>query len=187
MKQDNAKWQISTTNRCHKKYTCRFLWSATSVSYDVVLPRLPPESTLRVRCSYCRRSTVHAVAAMYLQSTLNGIPTCSSLSGTTSYETYTAGQEESGYVSFDFRKTPPHSWKWIKLDDQPYNKPYVKLIHRFVSESPKMFIFRLIYPENNLYININPLKMDMPILTYFSLLINWPWPLKCILWSFPLR
>ena len=34
---------------------------------------------------------------------------------------------------------------------------------------------------------ISPLKRDMPILTCtFSLLIDWPWPLKCILWRFTL-
>ena len=51
------------------------------------------EGALRVR-----RSTVHALAAAYPQSTLNGTPTCSILNGTVSYETYVAGQEESGCV-----------------------------------------------------------------------------------------
>ena len=41
---------------------------------------------------------MRAVAVAYPQSTLNDAPTCSSLSGTASYETYVAGQEESGYV-----------------------------------------------------------------------------------------
>ena len=40
--------------------------------------------------------TVHAMAAAYPQSTLNSTPTGSSLSGTSSYETYVAFQEESG-------------------------------------------------------------------------------------------
>ena len=51
-----------------------------------------------VPCSYCDSSTVHEVLAAYPQSTLIGTPTCSSLSGTTSYETYIAHQEESGCV-----------------------------------------------------------------------------------------
>ena len=33
------------------------------------------DGTLRVRSSYCDRSTVHAVATAYLQSKLNGTPT----------------------------------------------------------------------------------------------------------------
>ena len=37
---------------------------------------------------------MHAVAAAYPQSTLNGTPTDSSLNGTASYETHLAGQEE---------------------------------------------------------------------------------------------
>ena len=40
--------------------------------------------------------TEHVVAAVYPQTTLNGTPTCSSLSGTASYETYVVGQKESG-------------------------------------------------------------------------------------------
>ena len=40
---------------------------------------------------------MHAVAAAYLLSTPNG-STCGSLSGTALYETYAAGQEESGCV-----------------------------------------------------------------------------------------
>ena len=43
-------------------------------------------------------STVQAVAAAYPQSTLNGTLSLSSFSGTVSYETYLAGQEESGCV-----------------------------------------------------------------------------------------
>ena len=41
---------------------------------------------------------MHAEAAAYPQSILNGTLTRSSLSGTASYETYVAGQEESGCV-----------------------------------------------------------------------------------------
>ena len=41
---------------------------------------------------------MHAVAAAYPQSTLNGTPTDSNLNGTASYETHLAGQEESGCV-----------------------------------------------------------------------------------------
>ena len=41
---------------------------------------------------------MHAVAAAYPQSTLNSTATYSSLSGTASYETYVAGQGESGCV-----------------------------------------------------------------------------------------
>ena len=45
-------------------------------------------------------ATMLAVAAAYphAQSTLNGTATCSSLSGTMSYETNIVGQEESGCV-----------------------------------------------------------------------------------------
>ena len=49
------------------------------------------ERTLRIRCSYCMDGTPVTVAAAYPQSTLNGTPTCSSLSDTMSYETYVAG------------------------------------------------------------------------------------------------
>ena len=38
---------------------------------------------------------MHAVAAAYPQGTFNGNPTCSTLKGTVSYETYVAGQKES--------------------------------------------------------------------------------------------
>ena len=55
-------------------------------------------AALRVHGSYGDMSTVHAVAAAYPQSILNGTPTCSSHSDTASYETYVAGQEESGCV-----------------------------------------------------------------------------------------
>ena len=47
---------------------------------------------------------MHAVAAAYPQSTLNGTPTDSSLNGTASYETHLAGQEESGCV---YLSAPP--------------------------------------------------------------------------------
>ena len=41
---------------------------------------------------------MHAVAAEYPHSTLNGTLTCSSHSGASSYETQVADQEESGCV-----------------------------------------------------------------------------------------
>ena len=50
---------------------------------------------LREHCSYCDRSTMHAVAAAYPQSILNGIPTCTSLIGILrhAYDTkYVAGR-----------------------------------------------------------------------------------------------
>ena len=43
-------------------------------------------------------ATAHAVAAEYPHSTLKGTPTCSSHSGTLSYETHAASQEEFGFV-----------------------------------------------------------------------------------------
>ena len=46
------------------------------------------------------RSIMHAVTAAYPQSTLNSTLTGSSLSSTASYETYVAGQEESGCVLY---------------------------------------------------------------------------------------
>ena len=54
------------------------------------------EDILRVRCSYCDRHTVHAVAAAYPQSTVSHTLTCSNLSGTASYETHIADLEKSG-------------------------------------------------------------------------------------------
>ena len=42
---------------------------------------------------------MHAVTAVCPKSTLNSTPTRSSLSGTASYETYIAGQKESGCVA----------------------------------------------------------------------------------------
>ena len=56
------------------------------------------KGTLWVCCSYCNRSAVHAVVTAYPQSTVNGIPTWSSLCDTLSYETLVACQEESGCV-----------------------------------------------------------------------------------------
>ena len=47
--------------------------------------------------AYCMYGTP---SIAYPQSTLNSTPSCSSLSGTASYETYIAGQEESGCVTF---------------------------------------------------------------------------------------
>ena len=41
-------------------------------------------------------ATAHPVAVQYPQSTFNGTPTCSSLSGTVLDETHIAGREESG-------------------------------------------------------------------------------------------
>ena len=61
-----------------------FIWrntDAATASWSTV------EGSLRVHCSYCDRSAVHVVATAYPQSTRNGIPTCSSLSVTGSYET----------------------------------------------------------------------------------------------------
>ena len=58
------------------------IWHSTveaTVSWSTI------EGTLRVRCSYFYKSTMHAVAAAYPQSTLNGTPTDSSLNGTASY------------------------------------------------------------------------------------------------------
>ena len=47
-------------------------------------------------------ATIHTEAAVYPQGTLNGTPICSSHSGTALYETYLAGQEESGCDTFTF-------------------------------------------------------------------------------------
>ena len=59
---------------------------------------------VRVLWGYCNttvtEATVHAIAAEYPLSTVNGTLTCSSLSGTELYETCIAGQEESGCVHY---------------------------------------------------------------------------------------
>ena len=57
---------------------------------------------LRVCCSYYMHGTPVTVAAVYPQRTLNGTPTCSSLSGTASYETYAGWivMEKKKYVLF---------------------------------------------------------------------------------------
>ena len=49
--------------------------------------------------------TVHAVAAEYPHSALEGTQTCSSHSGTELYDTYVASQEESGCVLCDHVNT----------------------------------------------------------------------------------
>ena len=64
---------------------------------------------------------MHVVAGAYPQSTLNGTPTHSSLSGTESYETYVAGQEESGCVLTDLT--------WMK-----YTEIIMKVKHKQTHE-----------------------------------------------------
>ena len=67
--------------------------------------------TVRSRC-YCMQGTPVTV---FPQSTLNGTPICSNPSGTASYETCVAGQEESGCVSRKSRHQNsyniPAEWK----------------------------------------------------------------------------
>ena len=57
------------------------------------------KSTIEGTLSSCDRSTV--IATAYPKSTLNSTPTCSSLSGTGSYETHIAGKEKYGCVGSD--------------------------------------------------------------------------------------
>ena len=105
----------STSTLHYIEYTPKFLQPATwshMTQYRSGYCKSTIEGTLRVRCSSCDRSTVHAAATAYPKSTLIGTPTCSSLSGTASYETHIAGKEESGCVGRDITS---HSWSGKKV------------------------------------------------------------------------
>ena len=67
---------------------------------SLMLPQVGVPLRVLVHCSYCEQSTVYAIAAVYPQSTLNDTPSCSSLGGTASYETYIAGQKGSRCVLY---------------------------------------------------------------------------------------
>ena len=83
----------------NSKYTSKFLLLAMLISYYTVpLWLLQVGVPLTVLWRYSDATViganVHQVAAEYPHSTLNGIPTCSSHSGTALYETHLASQEE---------------------------------------------------------------------------------------------
>ena len=115
-KKKKKKWNgilraVSNIFVCHC-HTSRFLltgcvgliWRSTAEATAVVVP-------LRVRCRYYDNPAT--VVAAYPKRTINGTPpTCSSLGGTVSYETYVAGRRNLDVYVWPVAKEKTFLW-WV--------------------------------------------------------------------------